>query len=641
MATAAPNPCDSLEVDLSRTDLDVEIFQSPCIDVEITHPDILLEIGTVANQGPQGVPGPKGPQGDPGGSGPPGSQGLPGPAATIAVGGTVTGAPGSNATVTNTGSSSAAIFNFAIPRGDVGATGAQGNQGVQGPAATVAVGTTSTGAPGSNAAVNNSGTSSAAVFNFTIPRGDVGAQGSTGPQGPQGATGAQGATGSQGPQGATGPQGPAGAGTGDMLRSVYDINGDNIVDHAALADTATNASAVPWTGITGKPATFPPDATAELVARKGAANGYPSLDASTLVPIAQLPAPTSGNASATQLVKGNDTRLSDARTPTAHATSHKSGGGDVIALDTLAAPTDITTLNVSTSAHGLMAKATGSATTFYGSDNTQKAVPYSSLSGIPATFAPDATAELVARKGVASGYPSLDATGKIPVGQLPAITSAMITDGTIVNADLAAGVAVANIGYTPINSTGGNYTLTSPLYVTKDVGLSGTSWTSAPLVVTSTSTSGRPMIGFQDAGNSNAGALYFDGPTLRFGYVLAGSGSVGTLLDSLHGVTGAQLAAGAAVANLGFTPLNKAGDTVTSGTFNHNQGSLIRVVSDTVLNSSAFGNATLLVSSSTASYRPGIGFNSGGEGQACYLYWSGGKFHFIDAGGVDHLITSS
>jgi len=37
-----------------------------------------------------------------------------------------------------------------------------------------------------------------------------------------------------------------------MLKSVYDTNADNIVDHAALADTA------PWTGITGKPATFAP-----------------------------------------------------------------------------------------------------------------------------------------------------------------------------------------------------------------------------------------------------------------------------------------------------------------------------------------------------------------------------------------------
>jgi hypothetical protein len=50
-----------------------------------------------------------------------------------------------------------------------------------GNAATVAVGTTTTGAAGTNASVTNSGTTSAAVFNFTIPRGDTGATGAAGP----------------------------------------------------------------------------------------------------------------------------------------------------------------------------------------------------------------------------------------------------------------------------------------------------------------------------------------------------------------------------------------------------------------------------------------------------------------------------
>jgi len=43
--------------------------------------------------------------------------------------------------------------------------------GDQGPAATVAVGTVTTGAPGTNAQVVNSGTTGAAVLDFTIPRG--------------------------------------------------------------------------------------------------------------------------------------------------------------------------------------------------------------------------------------------------------------------------------------------------------------------------------------------------------------------------------------------------------------------------------------------------------------------------------------
>jgi trimeric autotransporter adhesin len=64
-----------------------------------------------------------------------------------------------------------------VDRSAVGATGPQGPAGPSGAAATVAVGTTTTGAAGTSAAVNNSGTSSAAVLNFTIPRGDTGAPG--------------------------------------------------------------------------------------------------------------------------------------------------------------------------------------------------------------------------------------------------------------------------------------------------------------------------------------------------------------------------------------------------------------------------------------------------------------------------------
>ena len=64
--------------------------------------------------------------------------------------------------------------------GAQGPVGPQGPQGPQGTAATVTAGTTTTGLAGTNAIVTNSGTSSAAVFDFTIPRGDTGATGATG-----------------------------------------------------------------------------------------------------------------------------------------------------------------------------------------------------------------------------------------------------------------------------------------------------------------------------------------------------------------------------------------------------------------------------------------------------------------------------
>lgn len=121
-----------------------------------------------------------GPQGDPGATGPAGPAGPAGDAATVTAGTTTTGAPGSSASVVNSGTSSAAVFDFTIPqgaKGDTGDTGATGATGPAGAAATIAAGTTTTGAPGSSASVVNSGTSSAAVFDFTIPQGATGAAG--------------------------------------------------------------------------------------------------------------------------------------------------------------------------------------------------------------------------------------------------------------------------------------------------------------------------------------------------------------------------------------------------------------------------------------------------------------------------------
>ena len=57
-------------------------------------------------------------------------------------------------------------------RGDKGDTG---DTGATGAAATITVGTVTTSAPGSNAVVANSGTSGAAVFDFTLPQGDASA----------------------------------------------------------------------------------------------------------------------------------------------------------------------------------------------------------------------------------------------------------------------------------------------------------------------------------------------------------------------------------------------------------------------------------------------------------------------------------
>lgn len=132
----------------------------------------------------------------------PGAAGPAGSAATISVGTVTELLPVDTPTVTNGGTSSAAVLNFGIPRAPAIALGTIGvlnpNQnptvstsGVDGDkqfnfslprASAISVGTTTTGSAGSSASVTNSGTNGDTVLNFTVPRGDTGA---TGPMGPK------------------------------------------------------------------------------------------------------------------------------------------------------------------------------------------------------------------------------------------------------------------------------------------------------------------------------------------------------------------------------------------------------------------------------------------------------------------------
>lgn len=80
-----------------------------------------------------------------------GPQGL---AATLAVGTVTTLAPGATPTVSNSGTTGAAVLNFGLPA-----------------TPTIAVGATTTNAAATAATVANGGTSTAEVFNFGIPRG--------------------------------------------------------------------------------------------------------------------------------------------------------------------------------------------------------------------------------------------------------------------------------------------------------------------------------------------------------------------------------------------------------------------------------------------------------------------------------------
>jgi hypothetical protein len=256
------------------------------------------------------------------------------------------------------------------PIGPPGPQGMIGHDGVTGPSGPM-------GPPGIDGATGPAGTAGA-----TGPQGAQGATGATGAPGPQGTPGAQGQdgiTGPQGPMGPQGPQGPAGppgsSNTGDMTKAVYDTNGNNIVDAA---------EAVPWTGVTGKPLTFPPDSTAMLKATYDA-NGNGIVDSAESVAWTGVTGkPSTYPPDSTAMLRSvYDTNLDGivdqaaavawtgvtgkptTFAPSAHASTHRSGGSDVLALDTLGATTDITNLNASVTAHGLLPKLSGTATTYF------------------------------------------------------------------------------------------------------------------------------------------------------------------------------------------------------------------------------------------------------------------------------------
>lgn len=110
--------------------------------------------------------------------------GGPGPANVLTIG-TVQSGDLPEATIT--GSAPEQVLNLILPKGDAGAVGETGSIGPKGDAAaTISVLSTSTGNAGTDASVTNSGTSSDVQLNFVIPRGADGVAGIEGPAGPAG-----------------------------------------------------------------------------------------------------------------------------------------------------------------------------------------------------------------------------------------------------------------------------------------------------------------------------------------------------------------------------------------------------------------------------------------------------------------------
>ena len=149
---------------------------------------VLAQAGGVGVAGPAGATGPGGPAGAAGAAGAVGATGAAGPAGMVYRGGW------SGSTSYAVGD--AVLFGGTTYIATAGAAGlepdlypaawgvlAQGAAGPTGPAgiaATVAVGSVTTGLAGTQVVVTNSGTAGAAVLNFTIPQGAAGVNGSGG-----------------------------------------------------------------------------------------------------------------------------------------------------------------------------------------------------------------------------------------------------------------------------------------------------------------------------------------------------------------------------------------------------------------------------------------------------------------------------
>lgn len=101
-------------------------------------------------------------------------------AGTVEVGTVTTGAAGSSAAVSNSGTPAAAILDFTIPRGDKGETGDTG------PANTLTIGTVTSG---ETASAEITGTAPDQTLNLVLEKGDKGDKGDTGETGATGATG--------------------------------------------------------------------------------------------------------------------------------------------------------------------------------------------------------------------------------------------------------------------------------------------------------------------------------------------------------------------------------------------------------------------------------------------------------------------
>ena len=165
-ATGAAGPANTLSIGTVTTGA---AGSSASATITGTAPTQTLSLSIPrGDTGATGATGPTGATGTTGATGPTGPQGSTGPTGLTGL----TGATGTQGATGPTGPTGPTGLT-----GPAGATGSTGATGAAGAAATIAVGTVSTIAYGSTATITNSGTSAAAVFDFGIPEGAPGSGG--------------------------------------------------------------------------------------------------------------------------------------------------------------------------------------------------------------------------------------------------------------------------------------------------------------------------------------------------------------------------------------------------------------------------------------------------------------------------------
>lgn len=363
------------------------------------------DTGVQGIPGETGIQGPAGPKGDTGNTGPQGPTGPTGAAGADGTGIELSGSVPTYADLPASASTGDTYLVIAdgllyfwngsgwpadgagIPfQGPIGPTGPQGPQGATGA-------TGSTGATGATGPKGDKGD--------TGNQGPIGPKGDTGDQGPQGVKGDTGDAGPTGPKGDTGnqgPQGPAGEVTTAALNTAVSNAVASLVDGspgaldtlnelaAALGDDPNFATTVS-TQIGAKA-----DKTTTVSAGTGLTGGG---DLSANRTLAVSYGSTAGTA-----CQGNDSRLSDSRTPTAH--THNASD-----------------INAGTLAIGRVPTGTTSSTVCIGND-----------------------ARLSDTRTPTDGSVT---TAKIGSG---AVTTTQIADGTILDADInnSAAIAVSKLG---------------------------------------------------------------------------------------------------------------------------------------------------------------------------------------------------